>query len=126
AADALGLSPGWLVRAATLALAVALAAALLRAPVLPLLAGVGALAAAFGAYEADYVFGRFAVPATTRASTLPAEPRDWIDSAAPADVALLPNPYLGREFWWDAELWNKRVTNVLRLRDDPIFTPFPA
>jgi hypothetical protein len=126
AARSLGLAPGAFVRWLGVAIAVALACALLRVPVRPLLVAAGAALAGFGAYQAQYVFDRFAVPATTRAGTIPAARRDWIDAVAPGSVALLPSPYLGPEFWWDAEFWNKRVGYALRVGRGPTFTPFPA
>src|SRR5206468_8669098 len=78
--------------------------------------------------ETRHVFVRYAVPAVTRSSAIPTARRDWIDAALPADasVALLPNPYLGPEVWWDAEFWNKSVDRTLRIDHDPTYTPFPA
>jgi hypothetical protein len=105
-----------------------LAAALWRVRPLATIVAVGSASIAFGSIQAGYVFDRFAVPSTTRPRTIPSVQRDWVDAAlteAPS-VALVPNPNLGREFWWDAEFWNKRVDRVLRIDGERTHTPFPA
>jgi hypothetical protein len=84
--------------------------------------------AAFGAFEAGYVFQRFADPAMTRENKPPGLARDWIDRAVPAgsSVALVPSPHDSWDYWWEAEYWNKRVDRVLRVEGGPTFSPFPA
>jgi hypothetical protein len=86
------------------------------------------LVAAFGAFEAGYIFNRFADPTMTRPAKLGGVVRDWIDKAVPAgnSVALVPNPHDTPEYWWEAELWNEKVDRVLRVAGSPTFTPFPA
>jgi hypothetical protein len=41
-------------------------------------------------------------------------------------VALLPNPGLAPEYWWDTEFWNGSVDRMLDLDDAPRPTPFPV
>jgi hypothetical protein len=83
--------------------------------------------AAFGAFEAVYVFERFAEPALTT-TTFHQDRRDWIDAAVPSgsSVALVPSPLESSVQWWNAEYWNKDVQRVLRVDDGPTFTPFPV
>lgn len=128
AAGWFGLSSDWLVRFLGLLLAAALAATAWRAPGPRALLAAGAVLTAFSAFEAGYVFDRFAVPVTTEGSSIPGARRDWIDAALPAggDVALVPNPYLGPVYWWDAEFWNKTVDRVLTVGGGTTYTPFPT
>jgi hypothetical protein len=127
-ANWLGLSAGSLVVVGTVLIGVVLAALLVRAPPLAGLAALAVGVGALGAFEAVYVFDRFAVPATTVARPIPDAPADWIDAANPGrePVTLVPSPYLAQEFWWDAEFWNRSVDDVLRIGRGPTFTPFPA
>jgi hypothetical protein len=127
-ADAAGAAPGSVVRAAALALGLAAAAAVWRAPAAPTVLAIGIAVAAFGALQTVYVFEQAAVPATKRPSTIVIPQRDWIDAAVAdeASVALVPNPYLGPGVWWDVEFWNKTVDRVFRIDGAPTFTPFPA
>jgi hypothetical protein len=127
-ADAAGVAPVSLVRATALALGVAVAVAVWRAPAVATALATGIAVAAFGALQTVYVFEQAAVPATKRPSTIVIPQRDWIDAAVPdeASVALVPNPYLGPGFWWDVEFWNKTVERVFRIDGAPTFTPFPA
>jgi Dolichyl-phosphate-mannose-protein mannosyltransferase len=83
--------------------------------------------ALLGAAEALYVFARYADPVMTRPPALPLA-RDWIDRRVPASasVALVPSPRDTAAYWWEAELWNKRVDRVLRVDNGPTFSPFPA
>jgi len=83
--------------------------------------------AAFGAFEAVYVFERFAEPALTTV-TFHQDRRDWIDAAVPSgsSVALVPSPIESSVQWWNAEYWNKKVERVLRVDVGPTFTPFPV
>lgn len=83
--------------------------------------------AAFGAFEAVYVFERFAEPALTTV-TFHQDRRDWIDAAVPSgsSVALVPSPLESSVQWWNAEYWNKKVERVLRVDAGPTFTPFPV
>jgi hypothetical protein len=83
--------------------------------------------AAFGAFEAVYVFERFAEPALTTV-TFQQDRRDWIDAAVPSgsSVALVPSPLESSVQWWNAEYWNKKVDRVLRVDAGPTFTPFPV
>ena len=113
---------------AGVAIAAALALLLLQAPPLTGLAAVGAAVCALGAFEAVYVFDRYAVPATTLPRSIPATRADWVDAADPGRraVTLVPSPYLAPEFWWDTEFWNGTVRYVLRVDGDPTFTPFPS
>jgi hypothetical protein len=87
-----------------------------------------AVVAAFGAFEAAYVFERFAEPAMTRVKSVAEAPRDWIDAAVPSGstVALVPSPLEQTTYWWEAEFWNKDVKRVLRVDGGPTFTPFPV
>jgi hypothetical protein len=84
--------------------------------------------AAFGAFEAGYVFERFAEPAMTHVNSVAEAPRDWIDAAIPSGstVALVPSPLEQTTYWWEAEFWNKDVKRVLRVDGGPTFTPFPV
>jgi hypothetical protein len=87
-----------------------------------------AVTAAFGVLQALYVFERYADHAMTRAPKLGGVPRDWIDKALPdgSSVALVPSPHDNHDFWWEAELWNKKADRVLRINGGPTFSPFPA
>jgi hypothetical protein len=91
------------------------------------LAGVTGALAVLGAAQAVYVFERYADPAMTRPPALGLA-RDWIDRHVPAhaSVALVPSPRDTAPYWWEAELWNKRVDSVLRVNGGPTFSPFPA
>jgi hypothetical protein len=128
AADLIDFSTRALVGWGTLVIGAPLAAALWRARPLAVIVAVGFVSIAFGCLEAAYVFDRFAVPSTTRPRTIPSVRRDWIDAALAdaSSAALVPNPNLVREFWWDAEFWNKRVDRVLRIDKEETYTPFPA
>jgi hypothetical protein len=128
AASSIDLSTSSFIGLATLAIGVVVGATVWLAsrPATPI--AICATAVAFGIVEAAYVFDRFAVPTTTRPRTIAGVRRDWVDAALPdaSSVALVPNPNLPREFWWDAEFWNKRVDRVLRIDGNRIYTPFPA
>jgi dolichyl-phosphate-mannose-protein mannosyltransferase len=91
------------------------------------LASVAALVSMLGAAQAVYVFARYEDPAMTRPPSLPIA-RNWIDRSVPASasVALVPSPRDTATYWWEAELWNKRVDHVLKVNGGPTFTPFPA
>ena len=128
AAAWLHLSDQWFIRAIVLALA--LAAVLVTWPRLtrPRVALASAMViAAFGAFEAGYVFERFAEPALTVIRPH-LDRRDWIDAAVPSgsSVALVPSPLESSTYWWEAEYWNKDVDRVLRVEGGPTFTPFPV
>jgi hypothetical protein len=127
-AHTIGLSADDLVRYGGLVFAAALAGAVWRLPARVSLSVLGVALAAYGAYEAQYVFDWQAVPATTRPQTVEGVRRDWIDAALPAgaSVALLPTPELAREYWWDAELWNKTVDRTVTVGGQAEFTPFAA
>jgi hypothetical protein len=128
AAGSFGLSTRAFVGWGSLIIGAVLAATLWRAPPFTTVVAVGFTSVALCAGEAVYVFDRFAVPTTTRPRTIENVRRDWVDAAlsgAPS-VALVPNPNLGRNFWWDAEFWNKRVDRVLRVGGGRIYTPFAA
>ena len=126
-ASALGLSLEGLVRSGALVVAAAVAGVLWRARASLALGVVSAAVAAFGATEAAYVFDRAALELTTRPPTIPRVRRDWIDARVhDGSVALVPNPRLERDYWWDAEFWNKRVDRVLSVDGGPTLTPFPA
>jgi len=101
-------------------------ALLLRAPRFAL-AAVAAVVAVLGAAQALYVFERYSDPAMTRPAAMPLA-RNWIDRRVPAgaSVALVPAPRDTAAFWWEAELWNKRVDRVLRVDGGPAFSPFPT
>jgi hypothetical protein len=87
-----------------------------------------AVVAAFGVFQAAYVFERFAEPALTRPAQLSGLARNWIDKAVPvsSSVALVPSPHDMPEIWWEAELWNTSVDRLLRAEGGPTFSPFPA
>lgn len=91
------------------------------------LASVAVLVSALGVAQALYVFERYEDPAMTRPPGL-ALARDWIDRRVPssASVALVPSPRDTAMFWWETELWNKRVGRVLRVNAGPTFSPFPT
>jgi hypothetical protein len=129
AAGWLHLAADWFVRVLVLAVA-ALATVLVAAPqrTRPRLAlVVGVALAGFGAFEAGYVFERFAEPALTEVRPH-LDRRDWIDAGVPSgsSVELVPSPLESATYWWEAEYWNKDVDETLRIDEDPTFTPFPA
>jgi hypothetical protein len=109
----------------TAAVVVVVATAVVRVPIAATIA-TGVVVAAFGAFEAGYVFERYADPVMTRPPLGAAH--DWIDGAVPGDrsVALVPSPHDSAVYWWEAEFWNKDVDRVLRVDSGPTFTPFPA
>jgi hypothetical protein len=124
----LALSADSLVLLAGLAITGVLAILLVCARPAAALAAVGVAVASLGVVETVYVFERYAVPATTVAREIPTARADWIDAANGSDesVTVVPNPYLGEKFWWDAEFWNRTVRRVLAVDGGPTFTPFPA
>jgi hypothetical protein len=128
AAQAIGLSADDLVRYGGLVLAAALAGAVWRLPARVSLSVLGVALTVYGAYEARYVFDWLAVPATTRPQSVEGVSRDWVDAALPAgaSVALLPVPELAREYWWDAEFWNKTVDRTVTVGGQAVFTPFAS
>jgi hypothetical protein len=91
------------------------------------LAAVTAVVAALGAAQALYVLERYSDPALTRPPAMKLG-REWIDRRVPpgASVALVPAPRDTPAYWWEAELWNKRVDHVLRVDGGTTFSPFPA
>lgn len=88
---------------------------------------VATAVAVLGAAQALYVYEQYADPAMTRPQVMPLA-RNWIDRRVPADasVALVPAPRDTAAFWWEAELWNKRVDRVIRVGHGPVFSPFPT
>ena len=112
--------------AAALGVVIVALALMWRAP-RAALGSVAALVSALGVAQAVYVFERYEDPAMARPPAL-ATARDWIDRSVPASasVALVPSPRDTAAYWWEAELWNKRVDRVLRVDGGPTFTPFPA
>jgi hypothetical protein len=116
----------WVLVAAAAAAVVAALVLLLRAPraALPV---VAVAVSVLGAAQALYVFERYADSAMTRPPAMPLA-RNWIDQRVPAgaSVALVPAPRDTAVFWWEAELWNKRVEHVLSVDGGPTFSPFPA
>jgi hypothetical protein len=127
AARSIHVSAASLIGWGSLAIGCLLAAAVWRAPPLATLITTGAAVVALGVAETAYVFEHFAVPFTTRARTLDGVRPDWIDAVVPTSqsVALVPNPILSPNVWWDAEFWNRRVDRVLRLPGRTTYTPFP-
>lgn len=130
AAGWLQLAPDWFVRVLVLvvgALAVVLLAAPQRARPGVALAAAIALAC-FGAFEAGYVFDRYAQPALITQVRPHLDRRDWIDAVVPSgsSVELVPSPLESATYWWEAEYWNKDVDRTLRIDGDPTFTPFPV
>jgi hypothetical protein len=116
----------WFVRALVVVAAVVAAALVVsrrQAAVLAVAFGL----AAVGAFEAGYVFERFAEPALTEVRPH-LDRRDWIDASTPSgsSVELVPSPLESVTYWWEAEFWNKKVDETLRLGKDRTFTPFPA
>jgi hypothetical protein len=87
-----------------------------------------AVVACFGVSEALYIFVRYADPVMTRPQKAGAAPRDWIDKSmhGHSSVALVPSPHDNPEYWWEAELWNKKANRVLRVNRGATFSPFPA
>jgi hypothetical protein len=131
AADWAQLSDRWFVRGVVAVLSLVAAAIVMwprmtRGRVMLSLA-TSSVIAAFGAFEAVYVFERFAEPALTTV-TFQQDRRDWIDAAVPSgsSVALVPSPLESSVQWWNAEYWNKKVEHVLRVDAGPTFTPFPV
>jgi hypothetical protein len=131
AAEWAQLSDQWFVRGVVAVLSLVAAAIVTwprvtRARVMLSLSASSAIAA-FGAFEAVYVFERFAEPALTTV-TFHQDRRDWIDAAVPSgsSVALVPSPLESSVQWWNAEYWNKKVERVLRVDAGPTFTPFPV
>jgi hypothetical protein len=121
----LGLSAGAFVRLAALVVAAVIAAGLVFASRRLTLAVCGVAMAAFGAFQAGWIFHRYVVPSLTVSATV--AHRGWIDAAAPsASVALVPSPWVPAVGWWEAEFWNKGVDRVLRVGHGPTYTPFPA
>ena len=127
-ASGIGISTAAFVAGGSAILGAALAVALWRAPPRVALAVVGLAVSSFGATEAAYVFDRVALPETTRAQAVERVRRDWVDARLPggSSVALVPNPALSPEHWWDAELWNETVDRALSVDGGTTFTPFPA
>ncbi len=107
AAGWMSLSSVGLVRCVIVALVVVVIALLARAPRAAVWVTVAV--AAFGAFEAGYVFHRFSDPVLTRDSTPAGFAPNWIDEAAGEGkaVALVPSPHDAPTSWWDAEYWNK-------------------
>jgi hypothetical protein len=128
AAGAIGLSADDLVGYGGPLLAAALAAAIWRLPARLSLSVLGVALAAYGAYEARYVFDWLAVPGTTRPQAVEGAPREWVDAALPAgaSVALLPDPELPSEYWWDAEFWNKTIDRAATVGRRGAVTPFAS
>jgi hypothetical protein len=123
----LHVSAGALIRVSTAAVAVAVAVFVWRLPRASV-AVVTAVLAGWGLLQTIYVVERFGEPAMTRGDVFRGAPADWIDRAVPAgaSVALVPSPHDTRDYWWEAELWNKDVDRVLRVGAGSTFTPFPA
>jgi hypothetical protein len=90
------------------------------------LPAVTCVVAAVGALQAIYVFERYGDPVMTREPLV--SPRDWIDRVVPEghSVALVPAPHDTPAYWWETELWNKRVDRVFRINAGRTFSPFPA
>src|SRR6266540_1096641 len=132
AAEWARLSDEWFVRTVVVVLSL-VAAAIVTWPRVTrarvaLSLSISSVIAAFGAFEAVYVFERFAEPALTTTTIFQQDRRDWIDAAVPSgsSVALVPSPLESSVQWWNAEYWNKDVERVLRVDDGPTFTPFPV
>ena len=124
-AHTLGLSSATFVRLSTLLLAAALAAALAFRVTRTALYVCSVAVAGFGAFQAGWIFHRYAVPSLTVRSTV--AHRGWVDAAAgSASVALVPSPWVPEAAWWEAEFWNKDVDRVLRVDGSPTYTPFPT
>jgi hypothetical protein len=121
------MSPGALVQSGAVVLGAVLALVVWRAPGVRALLATGAALAAFGAVELVYVFERAAAPITTRPVALANVPRDWIDRVVGdgSSVALVPNPVLRPDYWWDAEFWNASVDRVIQT-EGTTYTPFPV
>jgi hypothetical protein len=130
AAEWLHLSSALFVRLAVVTCAIVAAALCLRPQVTRSMVTLtsATVVAAFGAFEAGYVFELFAEPAMTHVDRVAEAPRDWIDAAIPSGstVALVPSPLEQTTYWWEAEFWNKDVRRVLRVESGPTFTPFPV
>jgi hypothetical protein len=130
AAEWLHLSPPLFVRLVVVACAIVAAALCVRPQVTRSTVALtsATVVAAFGAFEAGYVFEQFAEPAMTHVNSVAEAPRDWIDAAVPSGstVALVPSPLEQTTYWWEAEFWNKDVKRVLRVDGGPTFTPFPV
>jgi len=130
AAGWLQLAPRWFVRLLVVVLAMVAAGLLaVRGRVQARVAlGTGLALAGFCAFEAGYVFDRFAEPALITDVRPHLDRRDWIDASVPSgsSVELVPSPLETATYWWEAEFWNKKVDETLRLDHDPTFTPFPA
>ena len=126
AAGWLSVSPVWLLRWATAALVLVVVCLIARAPRAAL--WMTSAVAAFGAFQAVYVFHRYSDPVLTRASTPAGLAADWIDRAVEGrgSVAIVPSPHDGPTSWWDAEFWNKSVTRLIRVDGGRTNSPFPS
>ena len=126
ASDWVSLSPTNLIRLVAGAFVLLVIVSVARVPRAAVV--LAAAVAAFGAFEAGYVFQRWSDPLMTRESKLAGVAPDWIDRAVPGNssVALVPTAYVPREFWWDTEYWNSDVDRVLRVGRGKTFSPFPS
>jgi hypothetical protein len=126
AAAWISLSPASLLRCVSAALVLVVFVAIARAPRAAL--WMTAAVAAFGAFEAGYVFHRYSDPVLTGESTPIGFPPDWIDKAVdgPKAVALVPSPHDAPTSSWDAEYWNKKATRLLRVDGGRTYSPFAS
>ena len=126
AAGWVSLSPVGLVRCITALLVIVVLVLFARAPRAAVWMTVAV--AAFGAFEAGYVFHRFSDPVLTRDSTPAGFAPNWIDRTVDGrdSVALVPSLHDQGTWWWDAEYWNKTVTRLLRVDGARTFSPFPT
>jgi hypothetical protein len=140
------LSPATVLTIGTVALTIALAAAVRFAPRQAVFWAVGLSVLGFCFVETRYSFGRIVLGSGNTVRALdgrPLEGRDWIDSALPGQpsVGLVPAPItvfdpskrhavptFMPEFeseWWYTEAWNKSVDATYSFEESPTYTPFP-
>jgi hypothetical protein len=129
------LGPASALRAATVLLALGLAAALRFAPRRIVIPVLGAALLVWGVVETTYTFRKIVPqgPAGGLSLKHALSNRDGIDRALPAGAhaSMVPAPAYqrdtGSDTWWDVEMWNKKVTRVIGvLGHGPLFTPFPS
>ena len=131
------LETGTFVALGALVLGAALVLGVLLAPRLPFALAVFVALFAFSALALGRAGERVLAsdgPSGRPLASPPGAVLDWVDSVLPASAsaALVPFPvstdwHLSAIRWWDAEFWNRSVTQTYVLPDGPFtYTPFPT